>query len=156
MSFEKGPARWAGIVLVASVIGMLPACEMLGRAKAKIGELMAVQRAVQQRVGLSPVNINVMNGSTLTVSIVNTPFHDLAADSKKAKARELAQVALEAYAGRAQLQRIVVVFVVQRGFLLFHYTDGTDAHFFQADELRGAPALPASSTRRVEPARWWI
>jgi hypothetical protein len=138
-------SRSMGVWALAGVVGLLPACEAVGRAKATFAELLAVQRAVQQRAGSSPVNINVMNGSILTVSILNTPFHDLPTDRKQAQARELAKVAFDAYANRARLQRVVVVFVVKSGFLLFHYTDGTDVHVFEPGELR-AGALPASST----------
>jgi hypothetical protein len=139
-------SRWMAVWALAGVVGLLPACEAVGRAKATIAELLAVQRAVQQRAGSSPVHVNVMNGSNLTISIVNTPFHDLPADRKKVQAHALAKVAFDAYADRAQLRRVVVVFMVQSGFLLFHYSDGTDAHFFEARELRDDPAVPPTSS----------
>ena len=134
------------VCLLACAVALSAGCEALGRAQHALAELMAVQRAVQQRVGASQVNVNISNGTYLSVSIVNSPFHVLPAEQKKTKARELAKVAFDAYAGRARLQRVGVVFVVQSGFLFFHFTSGLDAHMFEAEELRGDPAAPRASS----------
>jgi hypothetical protein len=130
---------------LACALGWSVACDTIGRAAGGLGEIVAVQRAVQARVGSAPVRINVANGAEMGVSIVNSPLRLLPADQRKAKARELAKVAYDAYASRGRLTRIQVVFVVQSGFLFVTFSDGSDAHVFEPAGLKDGPTPPSAT-----------
>ena len=94
-----------------------------------------VHQAVKARVGQGTVKI-LVNGPDLTVMIINSPLRGLPADRKKAKAPELAGAAYDAYARRARVARVQIVFAIQARVPFVRYTDSNDAHIFDASALR--------------------
>lgn len=90
-------------------------------------------------MGTSNVNINLVNGNSLVIGLVNTPLKDFSVDQKKTKALELAQLGYQSYPQTAKLDQVSVVFVVQRSYLgVMNYTDTSDAFSFVASDLSNA------------------
>jgi hypothetical protein len=132
--------------LLAGGVGMSAACDTISRAANAVGELVSVQQAVQARVGSGTVKIRMDGSDAMTVLVINSSLRGLPDDQRKAKARELAMAAYEAYANRTRLARVRVVFQVRASVPFVTYEDGSDAHAFEASELRdGAAAAPRKS-----------
>ena len=123
--------------LVAAVLCVaLASCDAARGMAKSLGELQQVQAAVAKEAGSTAVNINLMNGKYLSVGIVNSPLNKLPRDAKRAKALELARVALQALPRREGLQKVRVTFVVQeRRFLIVNFTNATDSFTFDPGEL---------------------
>ena len=132
--------------LLAGAVGMSVACDTIGRAASAVGELVSVHQAVQARVGSGTVKIQTNGADSMTVLVINSSLRGLPDDRKKAKARELAMAAYEAYANRTRLARVRIVFLVRATVTFVGYEDGSDAHTFEASELReGAAATTPKS-----------
>jgi hypothetical protein len=137
---RRSLAAWC----LASAIGLSAACDAVGRAASAVGELVPVHQAVQARVDHGTVRIKV-DDRVLTALVFNSPLRGLPADQKTAKARELATAAYQAYANRARIARVRIVFAVEASVPFVRYDDRRDAHDFDASELRaGAPAASGS------------
>lgn len=99
-------------------------------------DIAVVQGEVAKAVHESNVNVNLNNEKYLTISLINSPLRVLTGDPKKAKAREIAEVAYRAFPHRERLERITVVFMEHRRYFLFlNYTDGRDSHSFKGSEF---------------------
>lgn len=109
-------------------------CQAVGGLANSFGELQEVRREVAAATRHDNIGVNLNNGRSLTVNVVNSPFKELPDHQREAKAREIAGVAYKAFPGRATLEQVVVVFVVHTTYvLLFSYNDATDAHVFPAN-----------------------
>lgn len=138
-----GRCAQMGFVAVAAVLST--ACGGLHEAKEAYADLLVVRRAVQPRVGSSAVEARIANGTTLTVTIVNSPMRLLPSEQKQAKARELARVAYDAYADRARLGGVQIVFLARGGSQFFTIST-SEAHPFAPSALSDDPSAPAPTT----------
>ncbi len=123
---------------LASLFGLLTACSGLKELQGTLTDLNAVQRALIEALGHKDMGVNLLNGSVLNISAVNSPWTSLAAAQKQAKAREIAEVAYKSYPSRANSETIRVTFVVQSNAGPVTYKNAVDAFTFQAAEF--APA----------------
>jgi hypothetical protein len=127
--------RFLGIGLLAAIL-VASSCSVARNAASTIGEIKAVQEAIQPTVGKDIVGVTLMNGTSLNVNLVNSPLKKLPPTEKEAKAKEIAKVAYDSYSGRAQLKSVRVAFVVVSTFLVVVTTnDSSDTFTFDASEL---------------------
>jgi hypothetical protein len=110
---------------------------MGGRIASTIGELQQVQQDVKKASGTDNVTVNLNNGTSLSVGLLNSSLGTLPSDQKKAKALEVAQIAYRSYPQRAKLDEVSVAYIVHRTYLgVFNYTDSRDAFNFATSELQ--------------------
>jgi hypothetical protein len=123
------------VILIAAT-AVCVSCQSVRQAANVIGELQQVQQAVSKAVGTSEVNINLNNGTSLVIGIVNSPLKALPTEQKKAKALEVAQLAYRGYPQAAKLDQVSVVFVAQKSYAgVINYKDTSDAFNFAASDL---------------------
>jgi hypothetical protein len=122
-----------GICLLALLFS---SCEAVRNGANTLSELQQVQQKVVEAAGTNNVNVNLNNGKYLQIKLVNTPFKDLPAGQKSAKAREIAQAAYRGYSKASELEQVSVVFVVQQTYGgVLNYSNGTDAINFTPSDL---------------------
>jgi hypothetical protein len=127
-------------------------CDTARQIAGTLGDLQAVQKAVAAHVGTDNIRVNLNNGRYLTVGVVNTPLKTLPDAERRAKAREIAQVAYSSYSSKASLETVGVTFVVHRSyFLVFNYTDATDYFVFTPAELAEAGGAKGQALRHRLP-----
>ena len=144
-------------ILVQSLFGsegyaallLFGGCDSVRKAVNSFSPILEVQKKVSKALDGAAVNVNLSNGKYLSLGVINSPLKDLAEKPKKAKAREIAQLAYDSYAPRADLKKVYVAFVIKKDyFLLFHYTDGSDSYSFAADDLaRTSKATPVATPK---------
>lgn len=119
---------------------LLASCDSVRQVTSTLGDLQQVQGEIRKSLNNEQLLVNLMNGRTLTLSLVNSRLKDLPGDQKKAKALEIAQLAYQTYPSRASLETVRVIFVVNRTYaFILHFTDGTDAYNFTPADLSPAP-----------------
>src|SRR5215510_9474753 len=122
-------------VILIGAIALGVSCQSIRQAANVIGELQQVQQAVSKAVG-SEVNVNLNNGNSLVIGIVNSPLKDLPTEQKKAKALEFAQLAYRSYSQAAKLDQVSIVFVAQKSYGgVVNYKDSSDALNFTSSDL---------------------
>jgi len=127
-----------------AALAMLSACSAVREAYNALPGVLKVQQQLVATFGYNNIRVMVLNGRYLTIGVVNSPWTDLPAAAKKAKALEIAQVAYRNYESKAALQGIQVAFVVHKEYLLgfFTYDNASDAFSFVAAEFESAPPVP--------------
>jgi len=75
-----------------------------------LGDLFNIQKEVAKVVGTKNVTVNINNGTTLTVNIINSSLNTGASQDRKLTADKVAQVAYEEYTDRQKLTIIYVLF----------------------------------------------
>jgi hypothetical protein len=141
-------ARRRQVALGCTLLLALAGCGAARDAARTLGGLQRVQAAVSKAAGGAAVQVNLMNGRYLSVSLVNSPLGELPADEKKARAEELARVAYGALPSRASLEQVSFTYVVhEQRFLIVNYTQATDVFRFQVAQLADpADAQPAPAS----------
>jgi hypothetical protein len=97
-----------GVGLAAGVVGIALAfasCQQAGQLANTLRELQQVQGQVSGLAGTQDVSVNVNNGRSLSIGIVNSPLKNLPAAEKRQKALEIAGLAYTSYASRPELVR---------------------------------------------------
>jgi hypothetical protein len=95
----------------------------------------AVQKILSEKTPGTIVGIT-LTGSSLNVNLINSPLKKLPHEQKEVKARELALLAYTAYADRAQIKSVRVVYVVlDTALVVIATNDSSDAFTFDATEL---------------------
>jgi hypothetical protein len=112
-----------------------------------VQNLMPLRDSLVATYHVDDVNLVVQNGHALGISFVNSPFNDLPSTAKKPKAREIAQFAAKHYASIDHIDEIWVGFVVDKQYIIMHYTNSLDTYFFKKVELLGAEQ--SKGTRHV-------
>lgn len=133
------------IGFLAAALALTTGCDGLHAVRTAHADLAAVRQAVQERLGSSAIEVRFSNASTLAVGIVNNPIQLESPEAKRAKARELAKVAYDAYAQRDKLGGVRIDFLARGGFALVTVS-AWEEHRFEPSALGGAPPArtPAS------------
>jgi hypothetical protein len=135
--------------LAASMM-LVSGCQGARQLAGVLGDLRKVQEEVARATGHADVAVNLNNNRVLIVGLVNSRFGALPEEARRAKAREIAQVAQRTLSSRSTLDRIVVTFVVHRRYLLFfNYTNAMDSFAFAPGELQDVPDVPVAVVRRM-------
>jgi hypothetical protein len=130
-------------ISLAALLVVLASCDRAREMGGTMGDLLKVRNDLAKALGQNNIGINLTNGTFLSVRVVNSPLNELPAIEKRAKAREIAQLAYGSYSSRSTLQAVNVNFGVHRSYLgIFNYDSSAGAFRFQASELADAPSPP--------------
>lgn len=77
----------------------------------EMGAMVDLRQKVLQKYSCEDVGIQIMNGSSLNVSLINSEFNDLSNSQQTDSALDIAQFVKDNYTGKATLIRIVIIFV---------------------------------------------
>lgn len=72
--------------------------------------MVDMQQKLAQTYSCQNVGVQIMNGDTLNISLVNSEFNDLPSSQQTDKARDVAQFVKDNYKGQAKIVRIVITF----------------------------------------------
>lgn len=140
--------KFKAIMALLAVTGMILfcSCDYLKKAGQTVHGLLEVQKQVSDFLNGDQVTINISTSGIMTIGIVNSKLDDLDADSKRAKAREVGQVAYDAYPSRDDLKTVQVRFVSSTSVGIVHYTKNGTPLAFPARELKKtSKAKPSAS-----------
>jgi hypothetical protein len=127
--------RFGATPLLATSL-LLSSCSAAREITKTVGEIQAVQQAVQQKLGKDIIGVTLMNGTSLNVNLVNSPLKTLPQTKKQAKAAEIARVAYDSYTNRSHLKNVRVTFAVVATTLVVVTTnDSSDTFTFDGSEL---------------------
>lgn len=138
---------WA--LLACCGLLLLSSCDSIQKAKALYNNLLDTQKAVVQAINWTGVTLNISTTSgkqTMTVDLINCPIKDLPDSEKTMKARAAAQAAYDTYPSRADLEKIQVVFEVQKDYAMVHLTNGVDAIAFKGEDLAKTSKVKPGAT----------
>jgi hypothetical protein len=107
--------------------------------------LKAVTDAVASAVPGAGVQVKLMDGRLLDVTLVNSGLGELPTDRREAKAREVAGVAYRAYPSRSSLEAVSVTFAINVRAAVINYSNTTDTFRVSVKELETELPTPAAS-----------
>ena len=132
-----------------SVLVLLVSCSGVHQLVGTLQDLQRVQAELTKTLGYNEVRVNLNNGHFLNIAVVNSPWKDLPAGQKNAKAIEIARLAYASYPSRSALQAVSVTFAIHRTYLgFFNYDDTRDSFGFEVPQLT-AESLTSSPTVAV-------
>lgn len=117
------------MLIAGSVLGILLCCgalaiwgiyslannptikEGLEIAGDELEAMMELRQKIAQTYTCEDVGVQIMNGNTLNISLINSEFDDLSQSQQADSAREVAQFVKDNYTGKAEIVRIVITFV---------------------------------------------
>ena len=134
------------LIGLLAMLAPLGACGRFHGLVGKLGELNRLQQQLQQQTGEPNIKVNLNNDRYLNVSFVNSPLAKLPPEQKKAKSLEVARLAYNDYAERADLLSVRVTFETIYEVGPVHYDNGMDSIEFQIPELRTAASGRAPTT----------
>ncbi|HEX2996203.1 MAG TPA: hypothetical protein VHP14_15360 [Anaerolineales bacterium] len=73
--------------------------------------MLDLQLKIAETYTCEDLSIQIMNGNTLNVSLINSGFNELSPSQQVNSAREVAQFVKENYTGNIEFDRIVIIFV---------------------------------------------
>jgi hypothetical protein len=113
--------------------------------------LLALQQGLVAEFHTRAVQVNVNNGTTLTVTFQNSPIAQLDDSAQVDTCREVAEYVRDHYSGYAQLERINVGFAQVRQVGPLTMTNGRTPCTFRPAEL-GQPKHAGGDTTLTRPA----
>jgi hypothetical protein len=108
-------------VFLTTVV-FLVSCNGLHQLEGTFQDLLKVQEELSKTLGYDDLRVSLMNvnGSLLlNVAVVNSPWKDLPAGQKNAKAIEIARLAYADYPSRSGLRAVNVTFAIHHTYLGF-------------------------------------
>ena len=122
-----------GLIVVLMLLG---SCGGVHQVVGALQDLQKVQAELAKTLGYNEISINLLNGSVLSIAVVNSPWKDLPAAEKKAKALAIARLAYNSFPSRSALTAVNVSFAVhQTYFGIFNYNDSRDSYGFASAQL---------------------
>ncbi len=100
-------AAW-GIYSLANNPSVKKGLEVAGD---ELQAMMQLREEIRQTCTCEDVGVQIMNGNTLNISLINSEFNDLSTSEQGDKAREVAKFVKANYTGNANIVRIVIIFV---------------------------------------------
>ena len=142
MKFKIIMAFWA-----ASGMLLFCSCDYIKKAGQAVHGLMEVQKQVSDFLGGDQVTVNISGGGNfMAIGIVNSKLDNLDEDSKKAKMREIAQVAYDAYPSRDDLKTVQVRFITSNSIGIVHFTKNGMPLAFSAEDLKKTSKVKPSAS----------
>ena len=111
------------------------ACQQVKQVTATIGGLISLSKDIGAKFGEPSVSCNLMNGTSLTIDIVNSSRRGLPDEPRRAAALDIARYAYAHYDSRDHLSAVGVRFVRHWSIVIFTYNDATDLFAFTGDDL---------------------
>ena len=117
------------LLIIGSMLGVLLCCVVIAGwgvysflnnpevkkglevAGEEMGAMVDLQQKVLQKYSCEDVGVQIMNGSSLNVSLINSEFNDMPSSQQADSALGVAQFVKDNYTGKATLTRIVITFV---------------------------------------------
>ena len=109
-------------------------------------DLSALREELIKEYKTEDINLTVQNSRILRISFVNTAFNQLDQPGQQSKAREVALFAKARYRSINSMDGISVTFLVQKDYIIFHYTKGLATFFFETRRLGNESSGPVIAT----------
>ena len=72
--------------------------------------MVDLQQKIRQTYNCNNVGVQIMNGNTLNISLINSEFNNLSGSEQAEQAREVAKFVKTNYKGKAEITHIVITF----------------------------------------------
>jgi hypothetical protein len=131
--------------VLLAVLVVLASCSGVHQVLGTLQDLQKVQGELEKALGYNEIRVNLNNSHFLNIAVVNSPWRELPADQKNAKAVEIARLAYGSYPSRSALSAVSVTFAVHRTYVgFFNYDDSGDSYGFEIPQLTAeSPTSPA-------------
>jgi len=120
------------ILIISSILGVIICCgavavwgiysllsnpkvkESINVAGEEMGAMLSLQQQIIKTYPCEDAGVQLTNGNSLNISLVNSEFNDLSQSQQSDKAREIAIFVKDNYTGNADITRIVINFVLSK------------------------------------------
>ncbi|HEV7684817.1 MAG TPA: hypothetical protein VGO68_22090 [Pyrinomonadaceae bacterium] len=138
----------------ASLISVVLLCLLLlagcGKLTKSLGELSQLQTDVAKEFKEKDVGVNLSNGTSLSITFVNSLLNSQEAEQRAIRARRTAQFVTKHYPSIANIEAIWIIFIrVQTRFVIVNYTESVGYFGF---DRNGRP-LPEEVPVTNEPTK---
>jgi hypothetical protein len=83
----------------------------LQTAGGEFNAMFQLRKQILETYQCQDVGVQLMNGDTLNISLINSEFNSLSSSGQSASAYEIASFIKDKYTGKAEITRIVITFV---------------------------------------------
>lgn len=135
----QGKTRRLILIVTALLIALNFGCSK--ETRQMFSDMSALRADLIREYRTANINVQVQNSRDLHIVFVNTAFNDLDLQSQQHKAHEVALFAKLHYRSIRSIEGIAVTFMVQRNYIVFHYTNVRLNAYFQARSLGNELAL---------------
>jgi len=104
-------------------------------------DLAALRSDLIKEYQTENINLSVQNARVLHIQFINTAFNELDRQSQLSKAHEVALFAKTHYRAIQLIEGIAVTFLVQKNYIIFHYSNGLASFYFETRRLRDELAI---------------
>jgi hypothetical protein len=113
------------------------------------GDLLSIRDGVVKIVDARNVKVNINNGSTLTIYIINSSLNSRPSHNRKLVADKVSQMAYERYTNRKNLEIVYVVFsAYEKKFAVVEITSTVETFQYSPKELGGLTVSTDTATPR--------
>lgn len=135
----QGKTRRLILIVTALLISLNFSCSK--ETRQSFADMSALKTDLIREYRTANIKISVHNSSVLIISFVNTAFNDLDLQTQQHKAHEVALFAKLHYRAIGSINSIAVTFMVERNYIVFHYTNVLFSGYFEARRLGTELAL---------------
>lgn len=135
----NGTTRRLVLIVAVTLLTLNFGCSK--ETRQMFADMSALRAALISEYRTNNINVTVQNSRDLHISFVNTAFNDLDRESQLHKAHEVALFAKLHYRGIKSIEGIVVTFMVQHNYIVFHYTNVLLGRYFETRKLGNELAL---------------
>jgi hypothetical protein len=121
---------------------VLASCSGVHQLAGIFQDLRKLQLDLAKALGYDQIQVQLINGDSLQIGVLNSPWKELPADQKNSKALAIARLAYKGYRSRSALRSVTVNFAVHRSYLgVFDY-DSRDPFEFEISQLTSESLAP--------------
>ncbi|HKA23326.1 MAG TPA: hypothetical protein VKN18_33990 [Blastocatellia bacterium] len=110
-------------------------CITIQVACTQLKNLIPLRAELVKQYNEQNIELRVVNGSTLTIALINSRFNDLQSDERQQKAREIATFAKNHYASIDTIESLGVSFVSSKSFIIAS-SNQVENYIFRKNELQ--------------------
>jgi hypothetical protein len=129
----NGKTRRLILIVIGLLISLNFSCSK--ETRQIFADLSALRADLIREYRTENINLTVQNSRVLHIAFINTAFNDLDRQSQQNKAHEVALFAKMHYRAIKSMEGIAVTFLVQRNYIIFHYTNGLASFYFETRRL---------------------
>jgi hypothetical protein len=134
----NGKTRQLILIVIGVLISLNLSCK---ETRQTFADLSALRADLIREYRTENINLTIQNSRVLHIAFVNTAFNDLDRQGQQSKAHQVALFAKIHYRAIRSTEGIAVTFLVQKNYIIFHYTNGLASFYFETRRLGNEPGV---------------
>ena len=113
--------------------------QAFSKISGQLGSLYDLQGVIEEKLEEGDVGVHIQNGTSLTISLVNTEFNDKSKKQRENKSHELTgeiKAYIATHEDLSALKYLFISYVENQNYLIAHFTNTIDYYQFSLEKKK--------------------